>query len=165
MNIVFLEPENPRNTGAIGRTCVCTGTKLHLIKPFSFDLSEKAIKKSGLDYWHRVDLHIYEDFEDFLKKNNYPKIFMATTKAEHTYADVSYSEDSFVMFGKESKGIPEDILKKYRDTCIRIPMKEDERSLNLSTSASIILYEALRQTNFAGLMDTGELHNSRWKEL
>ena len=122
MNIVLLEPEIPANTGNIGRTCVATGTKLHLIKPLGFLVDDKSLKRSGLDYWDRLDVYYYENFKDFLEKNNNPKIFMGTTKAKKTYTEVIYDKDSFIMFGKESKGIPEEILLEYKETCIRIPM-------------------------------------------
>ncbi len=158
MNIVFLEPENPRNTGAIGRTCVVTNSVLHLIRPLGFDTDDKAIKKSGLDYWDSLDVRYYDNFEDFLKKNNYPQIFMATTKAKKIYSDVSYNQDAYIMFGKESAGIPEEILIDYKETCVRIPMMENQRSLNLATSASIILFEALRQNDFSNLEKFGQLH-------
>ncbi len=163
-NIVLLEPEIPHNTGAIGRTCVATNTRLHLIKPLGFDLDEKSVKRSGLDYWDDLDLRVYENYQDFLDKNPNARVFMATTKAEKTYADVEYRENDFIMFGKESKGIPEEILAVNKDLCIRIPMIEKHRSLNLANSASIIVYEALRQTNFEGLLAVGELHHSNWVE-
>lgn len=162
MNIVLLEPEIPANTGNIGRTCVATGTKLHLIKPLGFLVDDKAIKRSGLDYWEKLQVYYYENFKDFLEKNNYPKIFMGTTKAQKTYTEVSYDKDSFIMFGKESKGIPEDILLEYRETCIRIPMLLEYRSLNLSNAVAIVLYEALRQNNFLDLLKEGQLHNNYW---
>ncbi len=161
-NIVLLEPEIPHNTGAIGRTCVATNSSLHLIKPLGFDIDEKSVRRSGLDYWDEIDLHIYENYQDFLDKNPNARVFMATTKAEKTYADVEYKENDFIMFGKESKGIPEEVLAVNKDLCIRIPMIEKHRSLNLANSASIIVYEALRQTNFEGLLSVGELHHSNW---
>lgn len=163
MNIVLLEPEIPLNTGNIGRTCVVTGTKLHLIKPLGFLIDDKSIKKAGLDYWDKLSVYYYENFDDFLQKQNNPKIFMATTKARKTYADVEYEKDGYIMFGKESKGIPEDILKKYENTCVRIPMISEARSLNLSNAVSIVLYEAYRQQEFANFLKKGELHNSRWE--
>lgn len=162
MNIVLLEPEIPANTGNIGRTCVATGTKLHLIKPLGFSLEDKYLKRSGLDYWNKLEVFYYENFNDFLEKNNNPPIFMGTTKAKKTYTEVSYDENSFIMFGKESKGIPEEILLDYRETCIRIPMLSDYRSLNLSNAVAIILYEALRQNNFGGLLKEGQLHRNHW---
>ncbi len=162
MNIVLLEPEIPANTGNIGRTCVATGTKLHLIKPLGFSLEDKYLKRSGLDYWDKLEVFYYENFNDFLEKNNNPPIFMGTTKAKKTYTEVSYNENSFIMFGKESKGIPEEILLDYRETCVRIPMLSDYRSLNLSNAVAIILYEALRQNNFGELLKEGQLHRNHW---
>lgn len=162
MNIVLLEPEIPTNTGNIGRTCVSTGTKLHLIKPLGFDTSDKTLKRAGLDYWKDLDVYYYENFKDFLEKNNYPKIFMATTKAKKTYADVLYNENDFIMFGKESAGIPEEILIEYKETSIRIPMLAEYRSLNLSNAVAIVLYEALRQNNFNMLLKQGQLHKNEW---
>ncbi len=162
MNIVLLEPEIPANTGNIGRTCVATGTKLHLIKPLGFSLEDKYLKRSGLDYWNKLEVFYYENFNDFLEKNNNPPIFMGTTKAKKTYTEVSYNENSFIMFGKESKGIPEEILLDYRETCVRIPMLSDYRSLNLSNAVAIILYEALRQNNFGELLKEGQLHRNHW---
>ena len=164
MNIILLEPEIPQNTGNIGRTCVATGTTLHLIKPLGFAIDDKSVKRCGLDYWQDLDLKVYENFDDFLSKNPNAKIFMATTKAQKTYADVQYDKDSFIMFGKESAGIPEEILLKYKETCIRIPMLEQYRSLNLSNSVAIILYEALRQNNFDNFLIEGELHRHNWNE-
>lgn len=165
MNIVLLEPEMPANTGNIGRTCVATGTKLHLIEPLGFKLTDKYIKRSGLDYWNDLDFTVYKNFEDFLLRNPGAKIYMATTKARHTYVDVKYDPDCFIMFGKESAGIPEEILMKYEETCVRIPMMDDIRSLNLSNSVSIILYEALRQNNFSGMEAYGQLHNHSWESV
>ena len=150
LNIVLHEPEIPANTGNIGRTCVATGTRLHLIEPLGFRLNEKAIKRAGMDYWEHLDVTRYLDYEDFLKKNPGAKIYYATTKAPQTYTDVQYEDDCFIMFGKESAGIPEDILVNNQETCVRIPMIGDIRSLNLSNSVAIVLYEALRQHNFTG---------------
>ena len=166
MNIVLLEPEMPSNTGNIGRTCVATDTALHLIEPLGFTLNEKRIKRAGLDYWNKLKLYIYSDFEDFLEKNPKAKtrLYMATTKAEKTYSEVSYEEDDYIMFGKESAGIPEEILIRDKESCIRIPMWGDIRSLNLSNSVSIILYEAYRQLGFAGLNTKGELHRLSWSQ-
>lgn len=162
MNIVLLEPEIPANTGNIGRTCVATNTVLHLIDPLGFQLNEKMIKRAGMDYWDQLDVRRYINFNDFLEKNNNPQIFMATTKSKKSYTDVLYPEDAFIMFGKESGGIPEEILKDYKETCVRIPMAGDTRSLNLSNSAAIVLYEALRQNNFKGLNTEGNLHRLSW---
>ncbi len=162
MNIVLLEPEIPANTGNIGRTCVATGTVLHLIKPLGFSLDEKALKRAGLDYWEKLDVRVYENYEDFLLKNNGVVPYMATTKAVHTHTEVSYTPDSFIMFGKESAGIPEEILVKHPDKCIRIPMNEEIRSLNLSNSVAIVLYEALRQNEFKNMQREGQLHRLSW---
>ncbi len=163
MNIILHQPEIPANTGNIGRTCVATGTKLHLIEPLGFRIDEKQIKRAGMDYWDKLDYTRYINYEDFLIKNPGAKIWYATTKAEKTYTDVSYSENDFIMFGKESAGIPEEILVENRESCIRIPMLPDIRSLNLSNSAAIVLYEALRQTGFKDLESKGELHRLTWK--
>lgn len=165
MNIVLLEPEMPGNTGNIGRTCVATGTKLHLIEPLGFRLTDKHIKRAGLDYWDKLDLSLYVNFEDFLEKNKGVKIYIATTKAKRTYADIKYDPDSYIMFGKESAGVPEDILLDYEAACVRIPMAKDTRSLNLSNSVSIILFEALRQNNFLEMESQGQLHNHTWDDL
>ena len=162
MNIILHEPENPLNTGNIGRTCVATGSSLHLIEPLGFHLTSKYVKRAGMDYWDRLDVKRYDDWEDFLGKNPGARIFYATTKARHTYTEVSYGPDDFIMFGKESAGIPEEILVAHPEECIRIPMAGEERSLNLANSVAIILYEALRQNDFAGLNPTGELHRLKW---
>ena len=163
LNIVLHEPEIPANTGNIGRTCVATGTRLHLIEPLGFSLSEKALKRAGMDYWKDLDVTTYLDFEDFLEKNPGAKIYYATTKAPQTYTDVHYEEDCYIMFGKESAGIPEEILVEHEEDCMRIPMNGDIRSLNLGNSVAIVLYEALRQNGFAGMNLSGELHELHWK--
>ncbi len=165
MNIVLHQPEIPQNTGNIGRTCVATGTSLHLIRPFGFVINDKSLKRAGMDYWNELDVHYYDSFFDFISQNPDAKIYMATTKAKHTYSDVKYNKNDFIMFGSEGSGIPEEILLKYPDTCIRIPMLEKYRSLNLSNSVAIILYEALRQTGFNNFLLEGELHNHRWSEV
>lgn len=162
MNIILFEPEIPQNTGNIGRTCVATGTKLHLIEPMGFRIDEKQIKRAGMDYWKDLDLTVYINYEDFLEKNPNAKIYMATTKAEHSYTEVAYDEDCFIMFGKESSGIPEEILLKNRENTIRIPMVGEIRSLNLANSVAIVLYEALRQNNFQGMKKEGQLHHYTW---
>lgn len=162
INIVLHEPEIPANTGNIGRSCVAAGARLHLIEPMGFNISEKEVKRAGLDYWDKLDVTVYENYEDFLAKNPQAKIYMATTKAQHVYSEVSYEPDCFIMFGKESAGIPEEILIKHPDTCIRIPMIGDIRSLNLSNSVAIVLYEALRQNSFANMNLEGQLHRLSW---
>ena len=162
MNIVLLEPEIPANTGNIGRTCVAAGARLHLIEPLGFSLSEKALKRAGMDYWKDLDVTTYIDYSDFLDKNPGAKIYMATTKARKIYTEVSYEPDSYIMFGKESAGIPEEILVENKENCVRIPMMGDIRSLNLGNSAAIVLYEALRQNGFNGMELEGNLHHLSW---
>ena len=164
INIVLLEPEIPSNTGNIGRTCVATGSRLHLIEPLGFRLNEKALKRAGMDYWKDLDVTTYVDYEDFLEKNPGAKIYMATTKAAKVYTEVSYEPDCFIMFGKESAGIPEEILVQYQETAIRIPMLPSIRSLNLSNSVAIVLYEALRQNGFPEMQLEGSLHRLQWEE-
>lgn len=183
LNIVLHQPEIPQNTGNIGRTCVATGAVLHLIEPLGFSLGEKQLKRAGMDYWDKLDVRRYINFEDFLEKNpailcgaaeespedngaesGRVKLWMATTKAKHVYSDVKIGPDDYIMFGRESAGIPEEILVEHEKTCIRIPMLDRIRSLNLSNSVAIVLYEALRQNGFAGLQETGELHRLQWKE-
>ena len=161
-NIVLYEPEIPANTGNIGRTCVATGTRLHLIEPLGFSLSEKALKRAGMDYWKDLDVTTYIDYHDFLEKNPEARIYMATTKAQKVYTEVSYEPDCYIMFGKESAGIPEEILVQNQKNCIRIPMMEKIRSLNLGNSVAIVLYEALRQNGFAGMEREGHLHYLNW---
>ena len=162
LNIVLYEPEIPANTGNIGRTCVATDTRLHLIEPLGFRLDEKSIKRAGMDYWKDLNVTTYVNWEDFCEKNPDAKIYMATTKAKHVYTEVSYEPDCYIMFGKESAGIPEEILKEHPDTCVRIPMIGETRSLNLSNSVAIVLYEALRQQGFAHMKTKGELHRLHW---
>lgn len=162
-NIVLFEPEIPANTGNIGRTCVATGTRLHLIEPLGFHLTEKAIKRAGMDYWEHLDVTRYLNYEDFLEKNPGAKIYMATTKAPNVYTDVQYEDDCYIMFGKESAGIPEEILVKNQENAIRIPMLDEIRSLNLGNSVAIVLYEALRQHNFAQMQMQGHLTKYEWK--
>ena len=178
LNIVLLEPELPLNTGNIGRTCAASGTRLHLIEPLGFHLSDKWVKRAGLDYWDKVDVKVYVDLEDFYLKNpelsagpeekaqadaaDGPRLWFATTKARRVYTDVRYGPEDYIMFGKESAGIPEEILKQHEEQCVRIPMWGDIRSLNLANSAAIVLYEALRQNDFFGLTRTGELHRLKW---
>ncbi|MFI3212502.1 MAG: tRNA (uridine(34)/cytosine(34)/5-carboxymethylaminomethyluridine(34)-2'-O)-methyltransferase TrmL [Eubacteriales bacterium] len=164
MNIILHQPEIPANTGNIGRTCVATNTSLHLIEPLGFRLNEKSIKRAGMDYWEHLDVHRYVNFEEFLEKNPNAKIWMASTKAKHVHSEVEFGEDDFIMFGKESAGIPEEILVEYEESCIRIPMLDKVRSLNLSNSVAIVLYEALRQGNYKQMKLEGELHTLQWKE-
>lgn len=163
INIVLHEPEMPANTGNIGRTCVATGTRLHLIGPLGFQINDKMLKRAGLDYWPDLDVTVYDNFDDFLEKNPNAKLYMATTKAKNVYTHVHYDDDCYIMFGKESAGIPEKILEKYPETSIRIPMIGDTRSLNLSNSVAIVLYEALRQNDFEGMRLEGKPRTFDWK--
>ncbi len=164
INIVLHEPEIPANTGNIGRTCVAANARLHLIEPLGFKLDEKHLKRAGLDYWDKLDVRRYLNYRDFLEKNPGAEIFFATTKARHTYCDVSYPDECYIMFGKESAGIPEEILKDNPEKCVRIPMANDIRSLNLSNSVAIVLYEALRQNEFMSMQLKGELHRLSWDD-
>ena len=162
LNIVLFEPEIPANTGNIGRTCVATNTRLHLIEPLGFRLDEKSLRRAGMDYWKDLDVTTYIDFNDFMEKNPNDKIYMATTKAPNVYTDVAYEPDCYIMFGKESAGIPEEILVHHKEESIRIPMVGDIRSLNLGNSVAIVLYEALRQNNFENMTKEGHLHRLEW---
>lgn len=162
-NIVLLEPEIPANTGNIGRTCVATGTRLHLIEPLGFRLSEKDLKRAGMDYWPQLDVTTYVNHEDFLKKNPGARPYMATTKGPRVYTEAQFEPDCYIMFGKESAGIPEEILLENQERAIRIPMLGDTRSLNLSNSVAIVLYEALRQNDFPGMRLEGHLTRYDWK--
>lgn len=153
INIVLHEPEIPHNTGAIARTCVLTNSRLHLIKPFGFDLSDKYLKRAGLDYWKYLDLTIYENLDDFFEKNKDANFYLATTKTKNNYSDVKFKDGDYIFFGKETAGLPEDLINKYSDRAIRIPMIKDlKRSLNLANSCTVILYEALRQLDFMELI-------------
>ena len=162
LNIVLYEPEIPANTGNIGRTCVAAGTRLHLIEPLGFRLGEKELRRAGMDYWKDLDVTTYVDYEDFLMRNPGAKIYMATTKGPNVYTEVHYEPDCYIMFGKESAGIPEEILRTNKEGSIRIPMNPMIRSLNLSNSVAVVLYEALRQQNFAHMQLTGKLTRYEW---
>jgi tRNA (cytidine/uridine-2'-O-)-methyltransferase len=155
LNIVLVEPEIPQNTGNIARTCAVTDSSLHLVRPLGFSTSDKYLKRAGLDYWDKLDISYYDDLDDFFSINKNARFFYATTKAVQSYDKPEYKMDDFFLFGKETAGLPEDLLKENLDNCIRIPMKESLRSLNLSNSVSIIIYEALRQNNFANLNKNG----------
>ncbi|MDE5933994.1 MAG: tRNA (cytidine(34)-2'-O)-methyltransferase [Lachnospiraceae bacterium] len=163
MHIILHQPEIPANTGNIGRTCVATGTGLHLIEPLGFHLDERSIKRAGMDYWEQLDVTRYINYREFLGKHPGAKIWMATTKARKVYTEASFGIDDFIMFGKESAGIPEEILVENEETCIRIPMLDQIRSLNLSNAVAIVLYEALRQNDFGSMQREGELHRLHWK--
>ena len=160
---VLFEREIPANTGNIGRTCVATGTRLHLIEPLGFRLDEKSLKRAGMDYWKDLDVTTYINYEDFLERNPGARVYMATTKAKQVYTEVHYEPDCYIMFGKESAGIPEEILVENQETAVRIPMIGDIRSLNLGNSVAIVLYEALRQNNFDHMRLEGHLRNYDWK--
>ena len=162
-NIVLYEPEIPSNTGNIGRTCVACGARLHLIEPLGFRLNEKEIRRAGMDYWKELDVTRYLNYEDFLEKNPGAVIYMASTKAPNVYTEVSYEDGCYLMFGKESAGIPEEILAKNQERAVRIPMLDKIRSLNLVNSVAIVLYEALRQQRFAGMQLEGHLTRYDWK--
>ena len=161
-HIVLHQPEIPSNTGNIGRTCVATGASLHLIEPLGFRLNEKMVKRAGMDYWDKLDVTRYTNYQDFLEKNPGSKIYYLSTKGPRAYTEVEYEPDCYLMFGKESAGIPEEILKDNPDSCVRIPMLPGIRSLNLSNSVAIVLYEALRQNGFSGMQEEGHLRNYEW---
>lgn len=163
LNIVLLEPEMPANTGNIGRTCVAANARLHLIEPLGFHINDKMLKRAGLDYWPLLDVTVYDNYRDFLEKNPGAKVYMATTKAPKTYSDIRFEPDCFIMFGKESAGIPENILLENQENCMRIPMTGEIRSLNVSNSVAIVLYEALRQNHFENMNLQGHLTKYEWK--
>ena len=157
LDIVLVEPERPHNTGAIARTCAATGARLHLIKPLGFDISDKMVKRCGLDYWYLVDISVYENISEFFARNGDGNIYLATTKAPRPYTQADLSGDVTLIFGKETAGLPQDLRQRYSDRCIRIPMISQARSLNLSNSVAILAYEALRQQGFPGLLDAGSM--------
>lgn len=162
-NIVLVEPEIPQNTGNIARTCAATGSRLHIVYPIAFDISDKAVKRAGLDYWNLVDVICYDNLEDFFQKTKGGRYFYATTKAPNRYTDVQFRDNDYLVFGKETKGLPEVLLHENKNFCIRIPMQDSARSLNLSNSAAVVLYEALRQQEFAGLKEEGQLTQFEWE--
>ena len=157
LNIVLVEPEIPQNCGNIARTCAATGCRLHLIRPLGFDISEKAVKRAGLDYWHLVEVFDYENLEDFFAKNDVQQMWCLSTKAPRSYTEAHFDDGCYLFFGKETKGLPETFLEQHRDACIRLPMRDVARSLNLSNSVAITVYEALRQLDFPGLLDHGKM--------
>jgi len=161
-NIVLVEPEIPQNTGNIARTCAATGSKLHIVKPMGFEIDDKKLKRAGLDYWHLLGVKYYENLDDFFDKNKNGRFFYSTTKGLNTYSDVVYNDNDYILFGKETKGLPEELLHDNKDYCIRIPMIDEARSLNLSNSVAIVVYEALRQTDFEQLKLKGELTKFDW---
>ena len=157
LNIVLVEPEIPMNTGNIARTCAATRSRLHLIKPLGFDISDKAVKRAGLDYWHMVDVRVYDDLEDLFRKNDITDLWLATTKAPRDYSKAAFNQDSWLFFGKETAGLPQWFRETHADRCIRIPMRPDARSLNLANSVAVVTYEALRQLDFPDLSGEGEM--------
>ena len=159
LNIVLVEPEIPQNCGNIARTCAATGCRLHLIRPLGFDISDKAVKRAGLDYWHLVEVYDYENLEEFFRKNDVRQMWCLSTKAPRSYAEAAYEDGCYLFFGKETKGLPEDFLESHRDACVRIPMRDEARSLNLSNAVAITAYEALRQLRYPGLLDHGKMKN------
>ena len=157
INIVLVEPEIPMNTGNVARTCAATGSTLHLIEPLGFDISDKAVKRAGLDYWHLVDVHVYASLDDFFARNPQPDLWLTTTKAPRSYQEARFTADSWLFFGKETAGLPLALRERYRDRCVRLPMVSEARSLNLSNTVAVCVYEALRQNGFPGLLGTGEM--------
>ncbi len=157
LNVVLVEPEIPQNTGNIARTCAATGSVLHLVKPLGFDISDKAVKRAGLDYWNLVDVRVYENLDDFFEKNHPEQLWCLSTKAPRSYCQVSYQDGCYLMFGKETRGLPEDFLNAHAASCVRIPMRAEARSLNLSNSVAVAVFEALRQLDFPNLKDAGRM--------
>ena len=157
LNIVLVEPEIPQNCGNIARTCAATGCRLHLIRPLGFDISEKAVRRAGLDYWKDVQVLDYENLQDFFRKNDVRQMWCLSTKAPRCYAEAEFHDECYLFFGKETKGLPEDFLAQHYESCVRIPMRAEARSLNLSNAVAITVYEALRQIEFPGLQDYGKM--------
>ena len=157
LNVVLVEPEIPQNCGNIARTCAATGATLHLIRPLGFDISEKAVRRAGLDYWHMVTVRDYESLEDFFSQNDVKQMWCLSTKAPRCYTEAAYADGCYLFFGKETKGLPEPFLEAHRESCVRIPMRSDARSLNLSNAVAVTVFEALRQLSFPGLQDFGKM--------
>jgi tRNA (cytidine/uridine-2'-O-)-methyltransferase len=164
LNIVMVEPEIPQNTGNVARTCAATGARLHLVGPMGFKIDDKKLKRAGLDYWQYLDITYYDSLAEFFKKND-GEFYYFTTKGRHVHSDVDYPDNCYLLFGKETKGLPEELLIKNPDTCVRIPMEGEIRSLNLSNSVAIATYEILRQWNYPSLQNFGQLHNYKWEEI
>lgn len=165
INIVMVEPEIPQNTGNVARTCAATGARLHLVGPMGFKIDDKKLKRAGLDYWQYLDITFYENLDEFLEKNKGADMFFFTTKGRTVHSDAEYPDNCFLLFGKETKGLPEELLIKYPDSCVRIPMGEEIRSLNLSNSVAIAVYEVLRQWNYPKLQNFGQLHEYKWEDI
>ena len=157
LNIVLVEPEIPQTCGNIARTCAATGCRLHLVRPLGFDISEKAVKRAGLDYWNLVEVIDYENLDDFFHRNEVKELWCLSTKAPRAYTEAAYSDGCYLFFGKETKGLPEDFLEAHRESCVRIPMRSEARRLNLSNAVAITVFEALRQLDFPGLQDFGKM--------
>ncbi len=164
LNIVLVEPEIPQNAGNIARTCAATGTRLHFIRPLGFEVSDKYLKRAGLDYWHLVDISYYDSFDELYQQNANATFYFFTTKGRKRHSDAAFKDGDFLVFGKETKGLPEELLLQHPDTCLRIPMRGEARSLNLSNSVAVALYEALRQNDYFSLLEEGELHHHSWDE-
>ncbi len=164
-NIVLVEPEIPQNTGNIARTCAATGSRLHIVKPMGFAIDDKKLKRAGLDYWHLLGVVYYENLAEFYEKNPDARCFYASTKAPSDYSEVSFSDGDYIFFGKETKGLPEELLYKNKESCIRIPMIDEARSLNLSNAVAIVVYEALRQNSFLQLRKNGSLTKYNWEDV
>ena len=162
LNIVLVEPEIPQNTGNIARTCAATGARLHIIEPMGFKIDDKKLKRAGLDYWYLLDITYYKNLDDFFERNEGGNFYYFSTKADKTYSDIEYPDNSYLFFGKETKGLPEKLLYENHDTTVRIPMIDDARSLNLSNSVAIGVYEVLRQWNFPALLQKGQLRDFEW---
>lgn len=163
LNIVLIEPEIPQNTGNIARTCAATGARLHLVEPMGFKVDDKKLKRAGLDYWYLLDITYYKDIDDFFERNKNGKFYYFSTKADKTYADIDYPDNAYLLFGKETKGLPEKLLYDNHDTTVRIPMIDDARSLNLSNAVAVGVYEVLRQWNFPELQQKGQLRDYNWQ--
>ncbi len=157
LHVVLVEPEIPQNCGNIARTCAATGAVLHLIRPLGFDISEKAVRRAGLDYWHLVNVQVYDDLEDFFRKNRVGQMWCLSTKAPRCYTEADFQDGCYLFFGKETRGLPENFLEAHRESCVRLPMRQEARSLNLSNAVAITVYEALRQQNFPGLREFGKM--------
>ena len=164
IHIILHEPEIPQNTGNIARTCAATGASLHIIRPMGFTIDDKKLKRAGLDYWDKLDIHYYDNYADFVSKrpDAIGNTYFFTTKAPKAYTDISYADEVYIMFGKETRGLPEELLYDNRDFCVRIPMRDTLRSLNLSNSVAIAVYEILRQHHFDGLREDGQLTTREW---
>ena len=162
LNIVLVEPEIPQTTGNIARTCAATGARLHIVEPMGFKIDDKKLKRAGLDYWYLLDITYYKNLDDFFSKNKGGNFYYFSTKADKVYSDVDYPDNSYLVFGKETKGLPEELLKQHPDKCLRVPMIDQARSLNLSNTVALVTYEVLRQWDFEGLLCEGELHNLKW---